>query len=571
MYESTSFLFLNDLENQPLFLQKPVRRIVARKAADVLPALLQIDQILQARKFYLAGYISYEAGYALMGLRLPEQGALTQQALVDFYVFEYQSSAPQTPSSLACFYHFQPPQEFETYQVSLQKIHQELKQGNSYQANYTFRTQCESYGDSRTLFHKLYQVQTSRYAAHVICSDLEILSLSPELFFSKVKQTITTKPMKGTLPLGNVVLSDEHEKKLRAENLMIVDLLRNDLAKVARPESVRVESLMQRETYQTLQQIVSTIVGEVDVSVTFSQLIMALFPCGSITGAPKYKTMEILRNLEDTARGVYTGTIGFITPSGDMQFNVAIRTLVREKSSWTYGIGGGIVLDSQVEAEYEEALLKAQFIRKANNDFYLFETLLCIEGQIQELEAHLKRLLKSAHFFGFPCDVRAIHKQMEAICRDMRASVRVKLQLHGDGQCDIYCASLDVPKEPLRIAMSTLKMESKNIFLQHKTSNRQVYDEEFLLYRNKNYYDVVFENERGEITECSRHNIFLKCGDQWFTPPLECGVLAGIRREQFMFEKNAKEKIMFKADLCTADEVWLTNSLRGAVRVEFIR
>lgn len=570
MQESTSFLFLNDLDNQPLFLEKPVRRIVARKGEDVLSALLQIDQAIQDQKYYLAGYISYETGYILMGLRPPEQRSLTQQALIDFYVFESKSPEPKSYNSPACFYEFQPPQDFEVYAEALQKIHQELKQGNSYQANYTFRSQCESFGDSRTLFNKLYQVQMSRYAAHAICSDVEILSLSPELFFSKIKQRITTKPMKGTLPIGNRVLSEDHEKKLRAENLMIVDLLRNDLTKVARPESIRVESLMQRETYRTLQQIVSTIVGDVDTSVTFSQLIMALFPCGSITGAPKYKTMEILGNLEDTVRGIYTGTIGFITPRGDMQFNVAIRTLVREKSSWVYGIGGGIVLGSEVASEYEEALLKSQFIRKANSDFYLFETLLCKEGQLQEFDAHLKRLLKSANTFGFSCDIDSIRKQLEIRCKDIAGSARVQLQLHGDGRCNMQCTPLNAPKVPLRIMISKIKMDSKNIFLQHKTSNRQVYEEEFLLCRHKDYYDVIFENERDELTECSRHNVFLKFGNQWFTPPLESGVLAGVQREQFMMEHAAKEKVLFKKDLLAADEVWLTNSLRGNVRVEVV-
>lgn len=575
-----SFLFFNDLNGLPLYLENPVWRISALSFAEVPAALSAIDMWVKKNKFFLAGYIHYEVGYPL--LNIPFHRTPSSHPLIDFYVFEkttpidsqLRAETRETDSVTqvrGAFYNFSEPQSRILYEERLARVKHQLQTGNSYQVNYTFLNSCNSFGETKDLFLNLYEKQKSRYAVCAELAGLSIMSLSPELFFSKVKEKITTKPMKGTLPLGPTEIPAHLHEKLSAENLMIVDLLRNDLSKVAKPETVNVTKMMQIEQYATLQQIVSTIEAELEPTVQFSQIIKALFPCGSITGAPKRRTMEILQDLESESRGLYTGTVGYIEPSGDMQFNVAIRTLWGSNQKWSYGIGGGIVLDSIAADEHAEAVLKAQYIKATNSDFHLFETMLFTDSKVCDLEQHLSRLRQSARMFAFSLREEEVRSRLQEVMISATGQKRIKLQLFIDGRIEVFVEPLQPTPDSPRVLFSETRSDSKNIFYQHKTSERFLYESEFLIGREKGFYDVIFLNERGELTEASRHNVFIRKGSEWFTPPLACGLLAGVQRGKFLREKNAQEKILFKEDIFSASEVVLTNSLRGAVTVEVVR
>lgn len=570
-----SFFFVNDLNGNPLFLQKPVERLVANQFSEIREVLLRIDQRVKEKKFFLAGYISYEAAYAIMDVPYSTNG-LSQLPFVDFYVFAQSALAPAFAETPTAFYKFHTEQTDLLYKDRLDKIFQQLVLGNSYQVNYTFQNKCSSYGPTQSLFSNLYKNQKSFYAACIQLEEQDILSLSPELFFAKQKNKIITKPMKGTLPPNSVSiddLTDEHKKKLQAENWMIVDLLRNDLSRVAKPESVKVTRLMEVEKYKTVQQFVSTIEGELEEDTLFSDIIYALFPCGSITGAPKRKTMELIRDLESTPRGLYTGAIGFMTPEQDMQFSVAIRTLVG-REQWSYGVGGGIVVGSKTEDEFEEAKLKAQFIFAANQ-FFLFETLLFDGKIIVDQNAHLLRLQKSATFFNFHYSNEKAISVLQNGVKNLTTVSRVRLQLERGGDFNIHASSLEIPLssallEKKRITWSQKRTNSKDLFLRHKTSERELYDTEYAKSAQKGFYDVLFLNEKGHVSEASRHNVFIRKGEQWLTPPLSSGLLPGVEREKSIDFWSAQEKILTLDDILSADEVWLTNSVRGKVPVEVV-
>lgn len=567
---TAKFLFPNSHWEEPLLLKNPVERIVAYSPEDVEPALAAIDGFLQEQKFFLAGYVSYEVGHVLMGL--PFRSNKSHWPLIDFYVFSEKSQTlPADDYGRSAVFDFSQPPAWPAYSAGVEEIHEYLKNGETYQVNYTFQNSCRSFGNPYSLFKKLQATQKSRYSVFAEVPAGEILSLSPELFFSKIDNKIVTKPMKGTLPLGVSDVPAELKLKLQAENLMIVDLLRSDLARIARPESVRVTQLMAVEQYSTLQQIVSTIEGEVERDIKFSPILKALFPCGSITGAPKRRTMEILSELEPQARGLYTGAIGYITPQGDMQFNVAIRTLWGANNEWSYGVGGGIVYDSKAKDEFDEALLKAHFLKASNNDFSIFETMcLDAQGEIGQLERHLHRLRSSALHFGFTWDESIAEKTLSEIMKPHGAAKRVRLDLHCDGRITVGLGEMpEIPNER-RVCFSPKAVSSDDIFLRHKTSMRELYDTEYARVQGEGFYEVLFMNEKSEVTESSRSNIFVKIRGEWLTPPLSSGVLPGVERKAQIESKQAKEKILFLEDILDAEEVVLTNSLRGCVRVEVI-
>lgn len=563
MAKPVSFYFPSTIDQKPLFLTQPLERIFTFDPKEVLQTLLRVDEFSQKNKYFIAGYISYEAGYSLLDLAYEN---ISPTPLIDFYVFETPTKRAQVVNSEAAFFDFRSSETEENYKKNFTEVQIQEKIGNTYQVNYTYQNSSTSQGQSGALFNKLYSAQTTAYAVFAELTDFDILSISPELFFSKQGQTIQSKPMKGTLPLGIIDLDKKTNDKLQSENLMIVDLIRNDLSKLAKPETVRVKNLMAREQYPTLQQIVSTIEATLKEGTRFSQIINALFPCGSITGAPKRRTMEIIQKLEKNPRGIYTGTIGYISPQQDMQFNVAIRTLIG-RDQWSFGVGGGLVLDSTCDEEWSESQLKKKFIVSSNSDFYIFETLLVKNGQICDLELHLARLKESAHFFGFNYDDVKVRVGLSGSIPDGRKNYRLRLVLEQTGVVSTSAELLQPSSSDLRVAWSHRRTDSKNIFLRHKTSRRDLYDEEFKNFREQGYYDILFLNEKEQLTEASRHNVFIKIGGQWYTPPLEVGVLNGVERNKQIVLLNAKEKVLFQSDVESAQEVLLTNSVRGSVSV----
>ncbi|MCB9073847.1 MAG: chorismate-binding protein [Bdellovibrionaceae bacterium] len=564
---SAAFAFFDHLAcARGLFFQNPIKRVSAWELSEVHPALCAIDD-LQRKGYYLAGFISYEAGYALLDIPF-EADKMSNVPLIDFYAFETVEERTLGPSSDGGFFNFQCSETFSSYQVKFNQIQEHLHSGNSYQVNLTFQNTCQSQGRLEDLYYKLSQAQPVSYGMWANLPEMQILSLSPELFFNKTKTHLLTKPMKGTLGIHERIkdLDKDHYDKLYAENVMIVDLLRNDFAKIVDPCSIRVDKLMELEQYPTLQQLVSTISGTVDVTLPFSTIIKGLFPCGSITGAPKRRTMELIRDIESRPRGIYTGTIGYITPENDMRFSVAIRTLVKEKEKWSYGVGGGIVVQSTAQDEFNEAQSKASFIARANT-FSLIETMLYNGSYIENEGEHLERIMKSARVFRFSVDDHLIRQKLMDAVREKNQPYKVRLLVDQSGQISVETSLIAPLPSVMKVRFSKTHTTSTDIFLKHKTTQRYLYEQEWQKAQRTGFYEVLFLNEKDHVTEASRHNVFILKQNRWYTPPIEDGLLPGIERQKTIERLDAEEKHLLYEDILTSEKILLTNSIRGAVEV----
>ncbi|HSD47625.1 MAG TPA: chorismate-binding protein, partial [Pyrinomonadaceae bacterium] len=373
-----------------------------------------------------------------------------------------------------------------------------------------------------------------------------------------------TRPMKGTVRRGRWLEEDEelarwlqHSAKDKAENIMIVDLLRNDLGKVSLPGSVHVSSLFQAERYETVWQMTSTVEATLRPKTSLVELVGALFPCGSITGAPKIRTMQIIRELEPFPRGVYTGTIGVLQPGGDCVFNVAIRTVVIDKESGvaTFGVGGGVTIDSTAKGEYEECLVKSRFLSQEVVEFELFETMLIEDGEIFLLERHVERLRKSAAFFGF----KFKEPELFTLLAQIRFQpAKLKVRLRKDGRLAVETAPITNQTNQKLVRLAEKAVNSFDLFLYHKTTNRNFPD------------NLIFYNERNEVTESGIANVVARFGDELFTPPVTCGLLAGTFRAQLLAEGKIKERVITVEELKRADELFLINSVRKWIKAELV-
>jgi para-aminobenzoate synthetase/4-amino-4-deoxychorismate lyase len=469
----------------------------------------------------------------------------------------------------------------ETYTRNINKIKNYIEEGDTYQVNYTVKGRYQFEGSYYDLFSKLIFNQSSGYSAFINDGSNIIISLSPELFFKTKEEKIYTAPMKGTSHRGcNIAEDNENKKELgesvknRAENLMIVDLLRNDLGRICKYGSVKVSGLFRIEKYESLYQKISEIEGRLKKNAAFADIIKNIFPCGSITGAPKIRTMEIINEIEAEPRGIYTGCIGLINKDESV-FNVAIRTLVINKNtgSGEIGIGSGIVWDSDPEKEYDETLLKANFLLKPMEYFELFETMLLKNGKVFLLEEHLKRLKTAADYFLFNysrSNITALLKQ-EIRNLDRKKVYRLRLILNKQGNVRPESALYTQYKGRVKICISPERISSGDKFRYFKTMNRHLYNEEYSRAAGKGFFDVIFLNERGEVCEGAITNIFTRKGKEWITPPLSCGLLPGVYRDYYLRQnKKIKEAIIYPEDLFSADEIILTNSLRGVIRVNSI-
>jgi para-aminobenzoate synthetase/4-amino-4-deoxychorismate lyase len=395
---------------------------------------------------------------------------------------------------------------------------------------------------------------------------------------------MSTRPMKGTAPRGRTPREDARlktwlamDEKQRAENLMIVDLLRNDLGRVAKIGSVEVTDLFTVETYRSVHQMTSGISAELRSDMGLKDMLRALFPCGSVTGAPKVRAMEIIRELEADPRGVYTGAIGHIAPSGDAQFNVAIRTVVLAADSGEMGIGSGVVADSKADSEFEECLLKAQFLTRPDAPFALIETIRYERSTgFHLLERHLARLQSSAGYFGYPFSREAVLAALEAEATRVEAPVAMlRLLLAEDGTITVTSTAIELPTKGTvwRFVISDQRLDEKDPFFYHKTTRRQFYDGEMERQKALTGCDeVVFLNKKGELTEGTRTNLFIEIDGRLFTPALTCGLLPGTLREELLDlpRAAASEAVLTPQDLLTADRIYLGNSVRGLVRAELL-
>ena len=462
------------------------------------------------------------------------------------------------------------------YSAAVRSALEYIAAGDIYQVNLTFRTDFIFFGSPIALYQKLRRSQPVNHGVYLQVPGRTILSRSPELFLQRHGDRVIAKPMKGTATrFDNDRAQAEalgRSEKDRAENLMIVDLIRNDLGKIALTGSVRVDHLFRIEEYPTVYQMVSQVSAQIPNRSLFRTL-EALFPSGSVTGAPKLRAMTTIRELERSHRGIYTGTIGHIRPGGDFSLNVAIRTI--ELTTGNRGrmhVGSGIVADSKPGTEYAECWSKARFLTELASDFMLLETLLIDNGKVPRLEAHLERLRQSAQFFGFNYNQAAIRAAIlshaAATPNDQR---RLRLTVDRHSQIETQIQPLAPLPRQLTSVIASKQTNSADLFLRHKTTARKLYDDTLeQLKATPTIFDALFFNERHELTEGARSNVFLVKSGVWSTPVIESGLLNGVMRQEILNTHKVFEKKLYLEDLVSADAVYLSNSLRGLVRVTLV-
>jgi para-aminobenzoate synthetase / 4-amino-4-deoxychorismate lyase len=575
----------------------PVRVLEVRTLADIAKLFPQIEEALR-RGHFAAGFFAYECGAFFEPSAMLRPGR-DDELLAWFGIYErcycfdhitgkFVDGGPRDIRGELEFSPVSPPLlslgiDEEQFTARIEQIHEWIRAGDVYQLNFTFPIHLKTQKRPAALFSRLRAVQPVDYGAFLHCEEgRHILSLSPELFFRVQqeggKRRITTQPMKGTAARGRTTSEDREiadglasDPKNRAENVMIVDLIRNDLGRICTFGSVRVEKLFEVERYPTLWQMTSTVTGELRPEIGYEQIFRALFPCGSITGAPKIRAMQLLAQIENHPRGIYTGAIGFFSQEQTV-FNVAIRTLVLEDGETTMGVGSGIVIDSEPKAEFRECRLKAEFLIRTDEPFSLIETMLW-NGSYPLIDLHLDRLANSADYFGFSCDRGAIHSALlreTTQFADQRAR-KVRLLLDCDGTMHIVAEPIAVlsDAEPTRISIATERMDPDNRFLFHKTTHRKVYDPAFAAAASAGFNDVLFLNTRGEVTEGAVSNVLMEKDGRWYTPPILCGLLPGVYR-RFLLQVRAdlEEKILTLDDIGNADAVYICNAVRGLRRAE---
>jgi para-aminobenzoate synthetase/4-amino-4-deoxychorismate lyase len=569
----------------------PLRVITAQTPAQVRGALAQVDAAVRAGS-YAAGFVAYEAAAAFDLPVRPPSGSLP---LVSFGIFEPSAveRAARLPwSGEARIGEWRPSIDHRGYLEAVDAIKTRIESGDTYQINYTFRLTAPFSGDPSAAMRDLYLGQVGPWSAYVSTGTHVICSASPELFFRQSGERLICRPMKGTWPRGYWPEQDEargeelrHSTKNRAENVMIVDMVRNDLGRVARTGSVRASSLFEVERYPLQWQMTSTVEADA-AGATLGRLFESMFPSGSVTGAPKHSSMQIIRDLETTPRGIYTGAIGYLSPRGRAHFNVAIRTVVIDRSAGQaeFGVGSGIVWDSVDRDEYEECLLKARMLGPVSVGrssvvpvsyvidepprFQLLETIVWLpEAGFVLLEAHLRRLRASAECFGFACDLDEVRTLVNGAIEDLRGPAKLRALLHADGS--ILCEAVDLNPlpDPLGIDLAAEPVDRTDVFLYHKTTNRSVYER---ARASRPHADaVVLWNEAGEITEATEANVVITRGSLKVTPALEYGLLPGVKRAELLAAGEIVEGRITKEELRSADEIWLINSVRGWMRCRF--
>jgi len=562
-------IFIRDGVGQWLRFSRPQRLHIAENYGEVAEVLAAIDSEIEAGNT-VAGFLSYEAAPGIdPAFETRDSGGFP---LVWFGVYDVPTVISELPepqySSSALSW--QSSVTESEYAALISRIKSYIAAGDTYQVNFTIRMQSGCAADSYSLFYRLQQSQQSNSSAYIDIGDFAICSSSPELFFELDADLIRMRPMKGTARRGLSFADDEfciHElhnsQKNRAENVMIVDMVRNDLGRIAIPGSVKVTRLFDVERYPTLLQMTSTV--EAHTNAAFSSIMQALFPCSSITGAPKVRTMQIIRELEDTPRGIYTGSIGYWLPGRRARFNVAIRTAVvdRIENCVNYGAGGGIVWDSVDSQELDECLVKAEVLNAEIAEFEILETLVWsdMDGFVL-LNRHLRRAAESAVYFGFKYDEQSVRSKLECAVADIDSGRHiVRMLLSRSGDVRIEATPLVLGNAVRRVGVLADSCDSGDCFLYHKTTKRAVYEQAKAAMPECD--DVLLMNERGELTESTIANLVVDIGGERITPPVSSGLLAGTMRAELLEAGEIKEGIVTVEMLQNADAVQLINSVRG--------
>ncbi|MBK9099702.1 MAG: aminodeoxychorismate synthase component I [bacterium] len=568
--------------------KKPVETISVSQKDEIDFAFKAVQKLI-GKKYYGYTLIEYEAGF-LFEQKLTPLLRDENKKLIQFFFFD-KSQTQRIKSSKIIFDNpstekysitdFELSRTENEFIEDIRKIKHYIKEGDTYQVNYTIKGKFNFSGSHHAFFQKLLFNQSAKYSAFINNEKNFIISLSPELFFNKKGREILSHPMKGTIRRGFNHNSDKtaenelkRSEKNLAENVMIVDLIRNDLGRICRYGSIKTPKLFKIEKYESLFQMVSKVQGELIKKTSFKDIITNIFPCGSVTGAPKIRTMEIINEIEKEDRGIYTGSIGLFTPK-EIELNVAIRTISINKKSGNgiIGLGSGIVWDSNPKSEYEEVQLKSKFLTEPLDYFEIFETMKSENGSIRFLDDHIKRMKLAADYFLFKFSEKKVRKYVEQLVVQIETDQqkKIKLLLNKLGKFRAEVSDISKPMKNVSIILSEHKVSSTDKFRHFKTTNRKIYDDEYEKYSKQKFREVIFLNEKDEIVEGSRTNIFIRIGNTWFTPSLSSGALPGVYRNYFLQNHpEALQQQLNLTDLVKADQVILTNAVQGEIKVSRI-
>jgi para-aminobenzoate synthetase/4-amino-4-deoxychorismate lyase len=546
---------------EPRRFSRPVRVITATDTGDVRPAIAAAEAAARAGD-WVVGFVSYQAAPGLdLNLRVPsgDDGL----PLLWFGAYEW-GETPDLTAGTAALRDWAPGMSELEHADRVELIRRAIRAGDTYQVNLTFPMTARLDGDAPSLFMTMLRAQPQSFGALIDLGERQIVSVSPELFLRIQDRRVETMPMKGTAKRGRWPEEDDRirgdlmgSEKERAGNLMIVDMVRNDLGRVARSGSVEVAELFRVERHPTVWQLTSTVRAGLEEGASLADLFAAVFPCGSVTGAPKISTMRIISDLEPTARGVYCGAIGYLAPGGDAaEFAVAIRTGVVEHNRFTYHVGGGITYDSVAASEYDECLWKALVVTDHREPPDLVETMRFVPGEgIPLLAHHVERLSRSADYWGIRFDPARVGDALSAV--EGFEESRVRLVLYRDGGVEVNVGPMPAWDEPVPLTVSPMRIDQSSPLWFHKTADRSRYP------AGEDEGEVIMVNLDGEVTETNRSNLMAHLDGRWVTPPLASGLLAGVARGVALREGRVVEQTLTLADLSRADELAVTNALRG--------
>ena len=553
---------------------QPIKELKTRDLAEVADLLAQVESY-QEQGYYVVGYVSYEAAPAFEEKLVVRKAPLLGEYLLYFTVHDRveTSPIPLTYDEVDLPSNWQEVTSAEDYEKAIAQIHHHLRQGDTYQVNYTVQLKQVLSANPFAIYNRMVVEQEAGYNAYVEHDEMAVISMSPELFFEQNDRELTTRPMKGTTQRGLTDQEDleqaswlEQDPKNRSENMMIVDLLRNDMNRISEVGSEYVEHLCQVEQYSTVWQMTSTIKSQLRPAVDLVAIFRSLFPCGSITGAPKIATMEIIKNLEQQPRGVYCGTIGLLLPNGRRIFNVAIRTIQLYKGQAIYGVGGGITWDSTWESEYREVHQKAAVLYRKQACFQLITTGKISQKSLLFEDQHLERLTKASRYFAYPFDPEELRQKIQEECQacDSHQDYRLRISLSKSGEMEVSRQIL-TPLSP-SFCKAKLFLQEANLqqaFSYFKTTHRP--------HLSLGKQEIIYHNAAGELLETSIGNLVLKIAGKLYTPPIRLGILSGIYRQHLLERGQVEEKVLTLADLNQAEAIYGCNAVRGLYELEVER
>ena len=561
-----------DLGERYIFTQ-PIKELKTRDLAEVTDLLAQVESY-QEQGYYVVGYVSYEAAPAFEEKLAVHKAPLLAEYLLYFTVHDRveTSSIPLAYEEIDLPSRWQEETSAENYEEAIAQVHHHLRQGDTYQVNYTVQLKQDLSANPFAIYNRMVVEQEAGYNAYVEHDEMAVISMSPELFFEQNDRELTTRPMKGTTQRG--VTEDEdlqeaawlkQDPKNRSENMMIVDLLRNDMNRISEVGSEHVERLCQVEQYSTVWQMTSTIKSQLREDGDLVAIFRSLFPCGSITGAPKIATMEIIKDLEPQPRGVYCGTIGLLLPNGRRIFNVAIRTIQLCQEKAIYGVGGGITWDSTWKSEYREVHQKAAVLYRKQARFKLISTGKISQKSLLFEDQHLERLTKASRYFAYPFDPEDLRQKIEEECQacDSHQDYRLRISLNKSGEIELSRQIL-IPLSPIfcQAKLCLQKADLQQAFTYFKTTHRP--------HLSLGKQEIIYHNAAGELLETSIGNLVLKIAGKLYTPPTSLGILPGIYRQYLLEREQVEEKVLTLKDLAQAEAIYGCNAVRGLYELEVI-